>query len=83
MKENIAKKIDAVIDQYKNDHSEKPLYLIISKSEGDKLLEEIRDAQQLPEDHILTNYRGIRIERSLAVEDGKFFLTNELPETGA
>jgi hypothetical protein len=83
MEKTIVKKIDALIEQHKKDHTEKPLYLIISKSEGDQLMEEIRESRELPEDHIITNYKGIRIERSVAIHDGKFFLTNELPETGA
>jgi hypothetical protein len=83
MKNSITANVDALISQYKKEHSEKPLYLIISKEEGDKLMEDIRQSQDIPSDHIITDYKGIRIERSIATKDGKFFLTNELPETGS
>jgi hypothetical protein len=83
MNKGIISKIDSLITQYQKDHTEKPLHLVISREEGDNLINEIRTAQSIPEDHIITKYKGIRIERSVAVKEGKFFLTNELPETGS
>jgi hypothetical protein len=83
MKNGIISKIDSLISQYQKDHTEKPLHLVISREEGDNLINEIREAQNLPEDHVITTYKGIRIERSIAVKAGNFFLSNELPETGS
>lgn len=83
MKATITSAVDSKIALYNKEHLEKPLFLLISREEGDRLINEIRKSQDLPDDHIITHYKGVRIERSIAIKDGAFLLTNDLPETGA
>ena len=76
--------LDRAIEKYKESHhGNKPLYCIMSAEEADELTDAIRQKKGLDADVILTTYRDIKIIRNSLMERGKFFLTNELPETGS
>lgn len=77
-------KIDQEIEKYKAAHGgSKPLYFIMSSEEADELTDTLRNRQGQSDDIIITTYKDIKIVRNNLIERGKYFLSNELPETGS
>ena len=77
-------KIDQEIEKYKAAHGgSKPLYFIMSSEEADELTDTLRHRQGQSDDIIITTYKDIKIVRNNLMERGKYFLSNELPETGS
>ena len=54
-----------------------------SAEEADELTDTLRHQRGDDEKVIITTYRDIRLVRNNLLERGKYFLTNELPETGS
>ncbi|RAV99451.1 hypothetical protein [Pseudochryseolinea flava] len=79
----IARKVDALLERYRNDHPGKPLYIIMSTDDADHLLAEAKELAGLSDGHITTSYKDIKVVSSLNVKDGEFYFTNDLPETGS
>ena len=79
----IINRVDASLEQYKKDHKNKPLYLVISKDEGDQLIEETKKSDGRKPDEVVTTYQDIKIERSISLKGSDFYFTNDLPETGS
>ena len=80
----ITSSIDREIEKYKTQHGgSKPLYCIMSAEEADELAAFVRKENGNGDDMIVTSYRDIKIIRNSLMEPGKYFLSNELPETGS
>lgn len=83
MEAAITSGIDREIEKYKSQHrGTKPLYCIMSADEADELADFLRK-EKGDDDLIITSYRDIKIIRNSLMEPGKYFLSNELPETGS
>ena len=76
--------IDRAIAEYRSLHNNnKPLYCIMSAEEADELAEALRQKNGDADNVIITTYQDIKIIRNHLMERGKYFLSNELPETGS
>lgn len=84
METAITSGIDREIEKYKAQHGgSKPLYCIMSAEEADELADFVRKKNGNDDDLIITSYKDIKIVRNSLMEPGKYFLSNELPETGS
>jgi hypothetical protein len=84
MDAHILQKVENSLDQYQAEHhGEKPLYILVSPGEVDGLLEEVKQANGYPNDVHVTSYRGSKIVRYEALNNGDLLLTDELPETSS
>ena len=76
--------LDREIEKYRSQHGgSNPLYCIMSAEEADELADALRKENGDAEDVIVTTYQDIKIVRNSLMERGKYFLSNELPETGS
>lgn len=72
------------INRYKVEHwGEMPLYVLVSSSEADKLIDEIRKAGGYDAGTPVTDYKGCKIVSHDSLQNGEFRPTNDLPETGS
>ncbi len=80
----ITSTLDREIEKYKSQHGgSNPLYCIMSAEEADELADALRKENGDDHDVIVTSYQDIKIIRNSLMERGKYFLSNELPETGS
>jgi hypothetical protein len=84
MEKQLLSEIDSMIEKYKRDHKgEPPLYIIASSDENKEIVSSIKAANNLPPDHIVTSYKGIKLTHHPGQMSGKMYVSNELPETGS
>jgi hypothetical protein len=84
MENHLLQRIDTLIEKYKKDHKgEPPLYAILSADENKEVMRLIRESNNLPEDHIVTTYKGVKLAHHPQQTNGKIYVSNELPETGS
>ena len=84
METTITSSLDREIEKYRSQHGgNNPLYCIMSAEEADELADALRRENGDAEDVIVTTYQDIKIVRNSLMERGKYFLSNELPETGS
>ena len=84
MEKHLLETIDSLVDRYKKEHQgEAPLYIILSSDENKEVMNSIRSQQGLPEQQIVTSYRGIKLAHHPQQVNGKIYVSNELPETGS
>ncbi|MEX2233459.1 MAG: hypothetical protein WD824_14950 [Cyclobacteriaceae bacterium] len=84
METTVTSNLDREIEKYKGQHGgSNPLYCIMSAEEADELTDSLRQERGQDENVIITTYRDIKIIRNSLLERGKYFLSNELPETGS
>ena len=84
METTITSSLDREIEKYRSQHGgANPLYCIMSAEEADEIADAQRRADGDNSDVIVTTYRVIKIVRNGLMERGKYFLSNELPETGS
>lgn len=84
METAITSGLDREIEKYRSQHAgNNPLYCIMSAEEADELFDAVRKENGHGSDVIITSYQDIKIIRNSLMERGKYFLSNELPETGS
>lgn len=83
MKNSLLSSIDKVIDQFQKENKQLPLYVVVSPEEAKIITENIRHDDDLPEDHIITSYRDVKIAPNPSLLNGKSYASNDLPETGS
>jgi hypothetical protein len=84
MKNTILTKVEDKIKAYEADHhGEKPLYIILSDEEADKLIDAVKQEEGYEDHIVITEYHGAKIVKHMAVKAGDIQLSNELPETGS
>ena len=82
--ETLTSQIDQAIEDYKAQHGgDNPLYCIMSAEEADELASLLRHQYGENDNILITSYQDIKIIRDSLREPGKYFLSNELPETGS
>lgn len=76
--------VDQLIDNFKKENrNQAPLYIVMSPEESKALVEEIRVMKNHPQDYIITSYKDIKIAANPSLLNGKWYVSNELPETGS
>ena len=84
METAVTSSLDREIEKYKAQHGgSNPLYCIMSADEADELTDYLRRERGQADNIIITTYKDIKIIRNSLLERGKYFLSNELPETGS
>jgi hypothetical protein len=84
MQNRLVETIDKLIEKYKQEHKgEAPLYIILSADENKEIMSMTKTRDNLPEDHIVTSYKGIKLAEHPQQVNGKIYVSNELPETGS
>lgn len=84
MEAMVTSTLDREIEKYRSIHGgNNPLYCIMSAEEADELADALRKENGDDGDVIVTSYQDIKIIRNSLMERGKYFLSNELPETGS
>ena len=84
METTITSSLDREIEKYRSQHGgANPLYCIMSAEEADELADAQRKENGDNSEVIVTTYQDIKIVRNSLMERGKYFLSNELPETGS
>lgn len=82
MNASLLSRVNDRVEQFKSDHrGEKPLYILVSPYEADKLIEEVKEAAGYSKDTLVTEYNGSKIIKYDALKKGDMQLTDELPET--
>lgn len=77
-------RIDKLIEEYKTQHNgEPPLYIILSSDANKEVMNAIREADNIDEEHLVTEYKGIKLAQHPNLTDDKIYVSNELPETGS
>ena len=79
----ISRKVDSLLDKYQQEHPGKPLYIIMSTDDAEKLQQEAKELAGLKDGQITTSYKDIKIVGSLNVKNGGYYFSNDLPETGS
>lgn len=75
----VLSKIEDKISRYQQEHrGERPLYIIMSDDEADKLINEIRKEDGYGDHIVITEYKGSKIVKHLALKSGELQLSNEL-----
>jgi hypothetical protein len=84
MEHQVLTKVEDRIQSYQAEHQgEKPLYIIMADDEADRFIAEVK-AEEGYDDHIMiTEYKGSKIVKNVALKPGEIQLSNELPETGS
>jgi uncharacterized protein YydD (DUF2326 family) len=73
--------VDSLIDTYQQKHrGEKPLYVVLSPEDNERLIEEIRMKNRYPDEQIVTRYRDVSIVNNRSVESRRGYASHELPE---
>jgi hypothetical protein len=84
MDQSVLQKIEGEISRYQQQHlGERPLYIIMSDDEADNLINEIRKEEGYGDHVVITEYKGSKIVKHLALKTGELQLSNELPESGS
>ena len=84
MENHLLERIDSLVDKYKKEHKgEAPLYIILSADENKEVMKELKERKGMPEDQIVTEYKGIKLTQHPQQVNGKIYVSNELPETGS
>jgi hypothetical protein len=84
MDHSVLSKIEDSISKYQREHrGEKPLYIIMPDDEANKLINEIRKEEGYADHVVITEYKGSKIVKHLALKNGELRLSNELPESGS
>jgi hypothetical protein len=84
MKNHLLQRIDNLIEKFRTDHKgEAPLYIILSSDENKEVMRLIKAAQKIPEDQVVTTYKGVKLSHHPQQTNGKIYVSNELPETGS
>ena len=84
MENHLLERIDTLVDKYKKDHKgEAPLYIILSDDENKAVMKELKEIKKMPEEQIVTEYKGIKLALHPQQTNGKIYVSNELPETGS
>jgi hypothetical protein len=80
----VLSKIEDQISRYQQRHrGERPLYIILPDDEAENLINEIRDEEAYAEHVVITEYKGSKIVKNMALQPGELRLSNELPESGS
>lgn len=84
MNQRLLPRLEDELRKYQGEHQgERPLYILLPSGEAKRLIEEVREANGLDRDTIITQINGSRIVSNDALKPGDIQLTNELPETGS
>ena len=84
MKNSILKMVEEKINAYQAGHQgQKPLYIILSDEEADKLTSAVKQEEGYGDHITITEWRGCKIARDMAMKPGEIRLSDELPETGS
>lgn len=80
----VLSKIDQEISTYQQQHhGERPLYILISDYEAERLIDEIRAEEGYGDHIVITEYKGSKIVKLISLKKGEVQLSNELPESGS
>ncbi|KWW51413.1 hypothetical protein AWW69_09760 [Bacillus cereus] len=72
--------IDRALQRYKENHRGRvPLYILLSPSDADFLMEQVRMRERWPEGVTVTEYNGAKLVRHEGVPEGEVQLSDELP----
>jgi len=84
MNNAILNKVQDQIASYQADHhGQKPLYIILSDEEADKLATAIKQEEGYDSHLTITEWRGCTIARDAGMSPGEIRLSDELPATGS
>lgn len=76
--------VDGLLDKYAKEHKgESPSYIILSPEDSDLLLREIKKLPGQSKSEMVTSYKGSKIVQNVALHNGSFYVSSELPETGS
>jgi hypothetical protein len=84
MTQNLIKRVEDLITRYKKEHrGEAPSYIILSPEDGDALTEEVKGLYKQEKKDMITSYKDSKIIKNIALNNGAFYVSSELPETGS
>lgn len=76
----VLERVESKIKSYQTDHrGAKPLFILLSADEAEKLSEAVRKSKGYDEKVPVTEFNGAKIVSDPARKEGDILLTNELP----
>jgi hypothetical protein len=76
--------IERHLQKYQSEHlGEMPLYIILPEAEADHFMHEVKVEEGFDDHIVITEYKGSKVVKSIALKPGEIRLSNELPETGS
>jgi hypothetical protein len=84
MEKHTLPKVEDQIRKYEAEHQgEKPLYIILSDDEAEKLINELKAEEGYDDNVVITEFMGSKIVKNISLKEGEIRLSNELPESGS